>query len=364
MKKYIGITLLSLILISCGKKEVTENESSIPQIINYQEINTTTENINNIFSAQIVSKVEPNVGFRVNGTIEKKNVFLGDIVKKGEILAVLDDSEYKVAYKKSLANEEKAKANLINAKSNYKRVKELYFDDNVSKADFDNATARLDSTRSAYEAAIQQTNYDKIQLGYTNLKAPVDGSITKEIKDVGENVKPGEAIYNLAASEGLEIDFFVPESIINSVNVGDLIDVRIDALGKEKLQAKITKVGTTSNGYGNTYPIKAEFSKRPTGIKPGMSAKVNILLISKTVNMIYIPVESVLTDIKGNHYVFVLTNINDKTGTITKRSVATGVINNNGIQILEGLKNGDIVITAGMSKAIDGGKAILTDKGE
>lgn len=364
MKKYIGIILLSLALISCGKKEVAKNEDALPRIINYQTVKSSDKEINNIYSAQIVSKVDPNVGFRVSGTVEKKLVFLGDNVKKGETLAILDDSEYLVAYKKSLANEQKEKASLVNSKSNYRRVRELYFDDNVSKSDFDNATARIDEAKSAYEAAQQQTEFDNIQLGYTRLKAPVDGSITREIKDVGENVKPGEPIYNLATSGKLEIDLFVAEGIINSINVGNVIEVRVDALSKKVLKAKITKVGSTSNGYGNTFPIKAEFIDKVPGIKPGMSAKVNILLNQVEKSKIVVPIDSVLTNKTGDHYVFVLTDIKDKTGVMKKKAVVPGAIDNHGIQILEGLNNGDVIITAGMSKAIDGEKAILSDKEE
>lgn len=340
------------LLAACGKGKETKVSAPLPKLVSYTKIKDTSILGGDEFSGKVESSVEADISFRVPGTIEKKYVFLGDPVTKGQTLAVLDDSQYKIDYKKSIASLKNTEAQLLNARQNYIRVKTLYFNDDIAKSEYDNAVATLDSSKAQYQAALEEMNYSKLQLSYTKLVSLTDGYISKEGKEVGENVKTGEVAYSLVSSGKLNVKFSIPEKMVNEVSLGSLVEVRIDTIKDKIFKAKIINIGSSSVDYGNTYPVKATLLDIPKSIKSGMSSKV--YLKTRATEDILVPIRSVMTDSHNKNYVFKVTDLKDSTGVLKKIYIVTGDITNKGIVVLSGLKLGDIVVDAGMSKTKNG----------
>ncbi len=360
MKNFYLILLL-LLFVSCKKHEkVDEKQEDFLKVTKYIKINSKENKVNyNQFSAVIESSIESKLSFRVSGTIDKKNVFLGDFIKKGQVLATLDNIEYQLNYERAIAELEKSKANLLNARQNYNRIKNLYFNNNSSKADFDNALAQLDSAKADYKASLKNVEYNKIQLKYTKLTSPINGYISSEDKNLGETVQKGESVYSVVSSEKLQTTFSIPESLINDIHLNDNVTMTIDAFKGKKFEAYISNIGSSSNNFGNTFPVKATLLKEYKGVKSGMSAKI---YLKKKNNNIIIPTKSVMTDSENNNYVFLVKDIENNIGTVVRRDISVGELYNSGIEVTSGLKDNDILITGGMTKTIIGEKVQIVSE--
>lgn len=350
-KKILTVGFIIIVFASCGKKE--EEEKIELRTVRHEtiELKSPVEALS--FIGNIKSSFEPEVSFRVSGNIEKMNFKLGQAVKKGEILAVLDKIDYQIQLRKAESSYETAKASQIEAQSSYNRIKELYQNDSVSKSEFDSAKARMDSTSAHLRVASEEIKYAKRQLKYTELKSPIDGTVAVKMSEVNENVAAGTPIYILNTNTDLEAISFIPESVIGDIKIGSQVDIYSSALDKNYL-GKVIEVGNSSLQYGSTYPVKVSIVGKNKSLKSGMSVVVdfNKNILSKK-NTIFIPLNVVLEEMNSN-YVFIIKKDKEDIGIIKRVKVKTGVVTNKGLEILEGLLPGDELVTAGMTKLKDG----------
>lgn len=368
MKKILLIIILAAFM-GCGKKEdvdVKEAKKSEPKpkAVKYTVVKKESQKITRQFSASIKSEIESKLSFRVPGTINKKYVKLGDRVKKGQILATLDPIDYEVKYQSSLATLEQAKANLTKAQADFERYEKLYFSDNVSKADYDNAMAQFKSAEAQLDAANKKVQYDSLQLQYTKLVSPASGTIAQEASEENETISAGTPVYVLSIDGGLEVDFFVPESLVYQIKERDMLKITVGAIGEKVFQGEVKNVGKVSTGYGNTFPIKGVILNPSTELKSGMTAQIEIdFTLGTDEGAIILPLSSVVTDESGKKYVFVVSSIKENVGTVKQVFVTPGRVLNTGIEIADGLKGGEFVITAGTSKVVAGEKVEITPEG-
>ncbi|MEI6856368.1 efflux RND transporter periplasmic adaptor subunit [Psychrilyobacter sp.] len=350
-KKTLIIGFIIVTLASCGSKK--EEEKINLRTVRHEtiELKSPVEALS--FTGDIKSAVEPEVSFRVPGNIEKMNFKLGQSVKKGDILAILDKIDYEILLRQSESSYETARASQIEAQSSYNRIKELYQNDSVSKSEFDGAKARMDSTSASLKVSSEGIKYAKRQLKYTVLKSSIDGSVAVKVSEVNENVAAGQPVYILNTDTDLEAISFVPESAIGKINIGSQVNIYAGAIGKKYL-GEVVEVGTSSLQYGSTYPVKVSIFSIDKSLKSGMSVVVdfNKNMLSEK-NKIFIPLNVILKDTNTN-YVFIVEKDGEGVGIVKRIEVKTGMITNKGLEILDGLSEGDELITAGMTKLEDG----------
>ena len=152
MKKFLIAILVIFALGACGKeKKENVKLEKIPRPVRYVVVANKDVEYTRIFSGNITSEIESNLSFRVNGTIINKYVKLGDRIKKGQVLADLDDNDYRLSMENSIAQYENslagvaeaeaglrsAEASFENSKNEFSRMEKLYYDDNISKSDYD-----------------------------------------------------------------------------------------------------------------------------------------------------------------------------------------------------------------------------------
>ena len=362
MKKYIVVVLATAALLGCGKKE-EEEEAPVLRPVKYTVVERTGSDLAREFSGTIKAETESKLSFRVPGTIERKFVKLGDEVSSGQVLAELDRIDYEVKYQASMANLEQAKAKLVRDRADFERVQKLYFNDNVSKAEYDSALALFKSAKAQVVAAEKQVKYDNLQLGYTSLRAPAWGTIAEELSEENETISAGTPVFMLSLAGDLEVEFFVPESLIGQIKSGAEVIVAADAAQREEINGEISQVGTVSTGFGRTFPVKAKLIDPSEAIKSGMTAQVKLNFKFSDDDVIILPLQSVVTDSSGQTYVYALENVSGNEGTVKRINVKTGKVTTRGIEITEGLKSGDYVIAAGMSKITEGQQVEVPPKG-
>lgn len=170
------------------------------------------------------------LSFQVAGRILKMLKEEGDSVKGGELVALMDDRDYKADFAKNSAEVERTKAISANASSQYDRQAPLCIDDTVSKQDCDTLLNTKKESQAAYESAVASKQDSKNKLDYTKVYAPEDGIITTRIQEPGANVTIGQPIYTLSKNKPIWIRAYVPETQLGNIKYGMKAKVLTDSI--------------------------------------------------------------------------------------------------------------------------------------
>lgn len=223
-----------------------------------------------IFLAKNKDKKDPNIlelygnieirqvdlGFRVEGKISKLYAEEGDYVKKGQLLASLDDIGYKATYEKSLADINFNKATSKNASENFQRNIPLCADGTTSKQDCDNLLNTKNSTQAALDASVAASKSAKKNYDDTKIFAPDNGIIMTRIQEPGASVVPSQSVYTMAKTEPVWVRAYIPETSLASIKYGMKASVYTDTVNP-KTSKKRTYVGQV----GYISPV-AEFTPK------------------------------------------------------------------------------------------------------
>ncbi|MGL5949863.1 MAG: efflux RND transporter periplasmic adaptor subunit, partial [Cetobacterium sp.] len=294
MKKVMIIFIVIAGLLGCGKKKEAHPLDVEVRPVRYVVVEKKGNMLKRQFTGNIASTALSQLSFKVSGTVNAKYVDLGDRVVKGQVLAKLDPIDYEVKYQQSYAQLENTKASLSEARSNFERDRILYLDNSISKAQYQSSQAKYESTKASVEASAKNVEFNRLQLDYASLVSPVNGIIAKVEIEVNEAVTPQTPVFTIDTLGGFEVRFSVSEDIVSRLKLGEKIEVGVEALN-DKIPAIITNVGSVSNNFGNTYPVKAFISNAPDRLRVGMTATVYIDLNIDAQNrpQIIVPVNSV-----------------------------------------------------------------------
>ncbi len=312
------------------------------------------------FSGTARAAVESTLSFKVAGTVTERPVEVGDTVAKGDLLARIDPQDYRVRLQEAEAGLAQARANLRNAQATYERTRGLYENRNASQSDLDAARAAAESAEATVKASTQQLEAARLQLSYTRLTAPQDCAIAETFVKANENVRAGQDVVKIACGDCSEVEVSVPETFIDRVDEVASVAVRIDALGKEEYPAEITEVGVASGG--TTFPVIVRLVGECPQVRSGMAADVTFAVSEEAAYQgIVVPVVAVGEDDRGN-YVYALETDADSRWFARRRAVEVGGVAAKGVQIVSGLDEGELIVTAGVRRIEDGQQVkLLTD---
>jgi len=327
-----------------------------------------------IFATELID-----VGAQVSGQIKKLYVKLGDQVKKGDMIASIDSStqqnsidnkEAQLAiYKAQL---ESAKVALNIAKTQFDRENALFSKNATSKQEFESAknTYSANSAKiKELEAQIKQTNIElstaKINLGYTKITAPRDGTVVSVQVEEGQTVNANQTtptIVNIADLSHVKMKMQIAEGDITKIKVGTPVEYSILSEPTKKFQTTVSSIDpgltTLSDGsYGSSSSSKSSYSSSSSSssavyyyaqsivdnkdgiLRIGMTTQ-NELLIANVEGAIIVPSIGIKKDENGT-FVYVL-----KDGKAVKTAVKTGIKDNLDTQIISGINDGDEIITS------------------
>ena len=346
MKFFISAVAVALLFFGCAKEEKEEGIRPVRTIV----VKPTNAIAKYTFNGVARSDIAAKLSFQVGGTVKKVYVRAGQRVKKGDMIAKLDDSYFKLKVNEVKASLKDAQARYANTKSYYNRVKQLYVNRSSSLNDLDNARASMESAFANYKAMKNRLEQARLKLEYTKLKAPIAGVISEVMVHKGENVASGMPVATISSTQNIEIPVSVPGTLIDSIKLGQEVWVKFDAIKGKRFKAKVVEVSTTSNVRTTTFPVVVRLYKRDKKIRPGMSATVEFTFRNEGNKTIFIvPVYALLEDAKGN-YLYVVEQIDDGVGVIRRTDVVRGKLVGDGVVIRAGLYRGARVLTAGMHK--------------
>jgi RND family efflux transporter MFP subunit len=345
-----GVVLGLSLLFGCGGDDIP-TETLRP--VRYTQVFSTGASRARAFSGVARARVESRLSFRVAGSIQRVPVDIGDEVRAGQLLAEIDPEDYRLQLEQAEAALTRARAEARNAAANFDRVRQLYETNNASPNQLDQARAGSESAAAQVQSAENRRDAARLQLSYTRLTAPAAGQVAEVDVEVNENVSAGQPVLLLTSASELEVEVAVPEVLISRVREGDEVTVTFDALPDNSITARVTEVGVVAGGLATTYPVAVRLGRPVEGLRSGMAAEVTFRFESTdSRERIIVPASAVGEDRDGRH-VYVLQRIEDGIGIALRRPVTVGELTGEGFEVLDGLFDEELVVTAGVSRIRD-----------
>lgn len=346
----------ALLLTACETEEPVQEPIIRP--VRTQLVFSTGGTRIRTFSGTAQAGLESRLSFKVAGTVQTLNVEVGDHVKAGDLIAELDPIDYRLQVEEAEASLDRARADLRNAEAKYSRIRALYENRNASRDDLDAARAGAESARAQVHSIEKRLELARSQLGYTRLKAATDGAIAMVGVEINENVQAGQTVVLLTSGARAEVKVGVPGILIAQVQEGSAVRVTFDAIPREVFPASVTEVGVVT-GMSTTYPVTVRLEAEDPDVRPGMAAEVAFRFGSPDDRERFIVPPIAVGEDRNGRYVFVVEQDEDEMGLTRRRPVKVGELREEGIEILEGVSDGDLLVIAGISKIVDGMKVKL-----
>lgn len=331
---YLMLLSLSILLIGCDddtdKKQ--NYDPTIPVEISVVGIDND-KNYRN-YVGTIKSEVKIALSFPLGGTITDIYVNNGQKVKKGAIIAKVDETTARSLHNAALAS-------LNQAEDGYQRLKQVHEEGGISDVRWVQMETDLEKARQA-EISTRKHLED------CTIYAPQDGIISMGDRVIGEYMRPSETFCNIIDIDKLIVEFSVPEKEVGMINKGDKGVAEIQALGVVDQTIVISDKSVVSNPFGHTYTVKAKIDLDDKNALPGMVVKIRL---STTAHSgVIIPASCVQT-VSDGLAVWTLKN-----GRSYRRIIEVGDFVKNGVLVEKGLEFGDTIVTVGYQKLFNGAK--------
>ncbi|MCI0493506.1 efflux RND transporter periplasmic adaptor subunit [candidate division KSB1 bacterium] len=258
------------------------------------EIPVQVEEVQRGDITQIVSasgKIQPEVEVKISANISAEiiNMFVkeGDIVRRGQLLVVLDSTKYKVAVDRAKSTKKSREASLQKAESEYKRTSDLNKQNLTSQAELENAEANLKLAESQLDQAKADVNQAIDDLSKTRLYSPLAGTVTLVNKEVGEialgSMFQADVIMVVSDLSRMEVISEVDENDVVLVSIGDSVNIEVDAIPDTVFLGIVSEIAHTATTRGRgtqeevtNFEVKIAILDKEVNLRPGMSSTVDI----------------------------------------------------------------------------------------
>jgi RND family efflux transporter MFP subunit len=384
---------LSLLLVCVGCSNSRANSASatsraVPAHIYTVAEETTRRQVQAVGSLYPLE--ESILSAQVEGNVSQVLVDVGDTVREGQPLILLDERELQLEVERqqglvrqvraqlgigpkdpvppdarTLASVQKAEADLFDAKGKYGRAQAMFKDELISQQQFDEVASRFQSTQAAYDLALQDVERLKAQL-ITNeasehlaekkladatVRAPYPGSVKSRDVHPGEYLKVQGSVMVLVRTDRLRVRLAVPERWAGSVKDGAMVDLHVEAFPGASFQGKVTRINPAVTQDSRTFEVEALIDNRDGRLKPGFFVQAS-LPSEKEEKALFVP-EAAVNYRYGVYKVFVV-----NAGRVSERQIRpagqTEDQQGRRFEVAEGLKPGERVAAAVSGELRDG----------
>ena len=380
MKKIITLLIITILLTSCAdqKQETTQeviasqNIEAIQKrrdkiVLQQQEINAQIKSLDKALAALNPEKNMPLITYftlnkavfkhyvelqgsvetdqnilitpEMGGVLQKVSVTKGQRVKKGELLASIDDG----GMSQTLAQ---MQVQVALAKTTFERQERLWNQNIGSEIQYLQA-------KTAYDGQVKAVNAMQQQVAKASIKAPFSGTIDDIITEKGNVVAPGQTpILRIVSLDNMYVKADVPETYITSIVEGKQVEVFFPVLG-EAFLATINQTGNFINPNNRTFKAEINVANQKKNIKPNLTARLKIN--DYTNNAAFVIPQSIISEnAMGEQYIYILKQKNQDKAVASRVIIQTGKKQGDTIEVLSGLKEGDQIIEEGARSVKDG----------
>jgi multidrug efflux system membrane fusion protein len=345
------LSLFLFISLLMGCSEQDKKVKLLPRPVKVFRVGSISQDRVTPYAGEVRTRFETTLSFRVTGKIITRPVEIGDRVHKGQLLAKLDASDYRLSVESIKAQLKSAVTDQNFAKDDLARYRELLNQKVISSPDFDrHQTVYTNSQErvAALEAQLKQTTN---QLDYTELSADREGVITALEVEKGQVVAAGQPVIKLAQLDEKEIHFDIPEHRLSEIKNHQRVEVSLWSETGQKFNAQIREISATANPASRTYRAKATLLDGQEQAQLGMTATVWIA--SDKTEQIAVPLSAVFTSQNQpkQQKVWLVDEVNHQVKAI---SVQTGIALADELTTVAGLKTGQLIVSAGVQRLKEG----------
>lgn len=346
--KLIPVFVLAA-LVSCSQPPVKEQGPRPVKLTDVTSLNVIEKSFSGVVSPDQFS----DLAFKMSGPLISLSVQEGQKVRTGQVVAEIDPLDFKLEY-------EAKKASFRTAQAMMQRAEKLLAKQAISKQEYESTEASYSNAKAAFE-------YAENTLGQTKLRAPFDGFIQKKYVENYQKVQAGQGIVCLINPNKLQIEYTMPETNINFFSTPYSLYVEFDNYKGLRFKAKVKEyVEASPDGSGVPvflYIDDPNFNLDKYKVAVGFSCRVVLNVESQSFNQgaVLVPLAAIVTDdVDQARYVFVYDKQTQKVG---RRKISTDeLLGKDNVVVLDGLKAGDQVVSAGATRLVDGQQVkVLTD---
>ncbi len=318
-------------MAGCGSKKNESNNAAAPQMTPMVSVVTAQAedvDITNTFTSNIEPFAVNNIVSQTAGRIVSIRAEVGDKVRKGQLLATMDD-----------VNLAKTRMQYVNDSTELVRLTELYNIGAVAQADYDMAKLALNITKKTYNNLAENTY----------LRSPINGVVTARNYDKGDMYSMTQPIFVVQQIQPVKMLINVSESLFTQVNQGMEFDITVESYPGETFQGKVNLIYPTVSATTHTFPVEVVCQNADQRLRPGMFARVTANF--GTNHHVVVPDVAVVKQMgSGEHFIYVLQPDN----TVKYQLVEVGKRLGNRYEIISGINEGDKIVTEGQARLKDG----------
>jgi len=297
------------------------------------------------------------VSAEISGTVSQVFVEVGNRVPKEAPLAKFDDTEIALTVKQAEANLSQAEANFRSAQLELQRKEELLKEEAIPQGVYDAFKTRYDLAKAGVEAAKATLELARKRLQDTLIKSPIDGLVKLKMTEEGQyvNTMRSGPLFSVIQIEPMKLKFSIPEGYAAELKKGQTVRVRVDAYPGESFPGKVTTIDPHVDPLSRSIGLEAILPNPHLRLKPGFFATVE-LTVKVIPDAIVIPDKSLIRE-ENKFYVFVIAD-----QTAHRREVRLGSQQGGSVQVVSGLKEGELVVTIGKEALSEGSQVQVTSQ--
>jgi RND family efflux transporter MFP subunit len=347
----VPLALLALVvLMGCQRTAPpTEDVRPVRTIVVAAGINGASAE----FSGEVRPRIETRAGFQVPGRLTQRLVDVGQPVRQGQPLAMLDAQDYRLALQASDAALTATRVERDQQRADYRRFEELQQKGFISQAELDRRKASLDAADARFRQADANARSSGNQADYSVLRAPHDAVVVGVDAEVGQVVAAGQSVLRLARTGEKEVAIGIPEQQLALLSAAKDAQVRL-WVGGPSIEGRVREVAPVADPATRTFPARIALVNPPETVALGMTATVTFV-VPLAPATIAVPLQALQAEGGSTHVWLVDTSAN----TVRRARVEVANVAGNDIVIGSGLSPGDVVVTAGVHQLKEGQKVRL-----
>lgn len=353
MKRHILLAGIvgALLLTACGKKKASADDYSVR--VKVMEVGAVQVKGEQGFSGTVEERSGVSLSFATGGTIRSIMVDDGQMVKAGQLIAVLDGADQAHALAASEATTQQARDALAQAQDNYNRMRQLHDAGSLPDARWVEAQTQLAEARSALKSAESLEKISRKSNADVRLTAPFSGYVARRTADAGQNIVAGEQVVRLVRIDRVKVKISVPEEEIGKISKGEAMMITCAAAGDKVFTGHVVEKGVAADALSRTYAVKAEVDNPAHELLPGMICQV-YTHFTQGEQGIFVPSNVVQLNPDNKAFVWVVEN-----GRAARRDISVVASTSQGVKVDGGLKPGESLIVEGQQKVSDSTRCII-----
>ena len=309
-----------------------------------------------VLSGRVAAEDETAVAFRIPGRMIERSVNVGDRVRKGQVLARLEQMNERNQLLSAQAALNAARAELVRARDALQRQQSLIDEGFTTRANLDTALATFRSAESQVKSAQAQVQMAEDLVGFTVLTAEFDGSVTARGAEPGEVVQGGQMIVRIARVGGTDAVFEVPPQVIRVASRQTPIEVALTEDPRIKATGMVREVSPQANPITGTFTVRVGLQNPPSGMMLGSVVSGRMQLAGE--QLVVIPASALMTS-EGNPAIWV---VDRATSTVSLRNISILRHEPGSVVVGDGVAPGDTVVIAGVQALRPGQKVRLLNE--